>query len=229
MSWRRRSSRTALAWLHRTCGVERRNTNVEELTKNNTADLFTEHRERSRSQGNFDLESWMVRMVTTESFRTALPVEQVVSILSSNSRQDVHDNTSLRQRPRPHGFALMPPWASRHIGGSRSIPSVHRCPQGKAVGCPNAPQATTSRKQDSDTCRKSEREEPVQHCDACLGPTCWRPEDLAPRSELLHPTANSHRQQTEETFAEPAKTLCRAHLATCSALEQSEILAGELQ
>ena len=76
MSWRRRSSRTALAWLHRTCGVERRNTNVEELTKNNTADLFTEHRERSRSQGNFDLESWMVRMVTTESFRTALPVEQ---------------------------------------------------------------------------------------------------------------------------------------------------------
>ena len=56
-----------------------------------------------------------------------------------------------------------------------------------------------------------------------------RPEDLAPRAELLHLTANSHRQQTEETFAEPAKTLCRAHLATCSALEQSEILAGELQ
>ena len=46
---------------------------------------------------------------------------------------------------------------------------------------------------------KSEREEPVQYCDACLGPTCWRPEDLAlaPRAELLHLTANSHRQQTE--------------------------------
>ena len=43
MSSRRRSSRTALAGLHRTCRVERRNTNVEELTKNNTADLFTEH------------------------------------------------------------------------------------------------------------------------------------------------------------------------------------------
>ena len=31
-------------------------------------------------------------------------------------------------------FALMPPWASRQIGRSRSIHTVHRCPQGKAVG-----------------------------------------------------------------------------------------------
>ena len=48
------------------------------------------------------------------------------------------DNKSLRPRPRPHDskttpatkgwrFALVPPWASRHIGGSRSIPTVHRC------------------------------------------------------------------------------------------------------
>ena len=32
----------------------------------------------------------------------------------------------------------MPPWASRHIGGSQSLPTVHRCPQGKAVGNPKS-------------------------------------------------------------------------------------------
>ena len=47
-----------------------------------------------------------------------------------------------RPRPRPHDFtttpttkgwrlAMMPPWASTHIGGSRSMPTVHRCPPGK--------------------------------------------------------------------------------------------------
>ena len=33
-------------------------------------------RDRSRSQGNLDFESWKVRFVMTESFRTALPVAQ---------------------------------------------------------------------------------------------------------------------------------------------------------
>ena len=72
-----------------------------------------------------------------------------LSILSSKSWQNVHDNTSFRPRPWPHDFkttpttkgwrfALMPPWASRHIGGSRSIHTVHRCPQGKAVGSPKS-------------------------------------------------------------------------------------------
>ena len=97
----------------------------------------------------------------------ALPVEQSVSILSANIGQNVHDNTSLRPRPRQHDFnttpttkgwrfALMPPWASRHICGSRSIHTIHRCPQGNAVGSPNAPQASTSRKQDSHTYTKTE-------------------------------------------------------------------------
>ena len=63
----KRSSSTALARLHRACTVERQNTNIEELTKHNTADLFTKHRERSRSQGSLAFESWMVRVVTTES------------------------------------------------------------------------------------------------------------------------------------------------------------------
>ena len=39
----RRSSRTTPARLHRACTVERLNSNVEELTKHNTADLFTKH------------------------------------------------------------------------------------------------------------------------------------------------------------------------------------------
>ena len=63
----RRSSRTTPARLHRACTVERLHTNIEELTKHNTADLFTKHLERSRSQGNLDHKSWMVRKVTTEN------------------------------------------------------------------------------------------------------------------------------------------------------------------
>ena len=43
ISSRRRSSRTTPARLHRTCTVERFNTNIQELTKNNTADLFTKN------------------------------------------------------------------------------------------------------------------------------------------------------------------------------------------
>ena len=39
----RRSSRTTSARLHRACTVERLNTNIEELTKQNIADLFTKH------------------------------------------------------------------------------------------------------------------------------------------------------------------------------------------
>ena len=39
----RRSSRTTPARLHRACTVERLNSNIEELTKHNTADLFTKH------------------------------------------------------------------------------------------------------------------------------------------------------------------------------------------
>ena len=50
ISSRRRSLRTAPARLHRTCTMERHNTNLEELTKNNTADLFTKHRNGLRTQ-----------------------------------------------------------------------------------------------------------------------------------------------------------------------------------
>ena len=35
---------------HRTCTMERHNTSLEELTKNNTADLFTKHRNELRTQ-----------------------------------------------------------------------------------------------------------------------------------------------------------------------------------
>ena len=54
--------------------------------------------------------------------------------------------TSIKTTPTTKGwrFALMSPWASRHIGGSWSIPTIQRCPQGKAVGSPKAPQSTTT-------------------------------------------------------------------------------------
>ena len=50
ISSRRRSSRTTPARLHRACTVERLNTSLEELTKNNTADLFTKHLDELRTQ-----------------------------------------------------------------------------------------------------------------------------------------------------------------------------------
>ena len=50
ISSRRRSLRTTPARLHRNCTVVRRNTNLDELTKNNTADLFTKHRNGLRTQ-----------------------------------------------------------------------------------------------------------------------------------------------------------------------------------
>ena len=50
ISSRRRSSRTTPARLHRDCTVERLNTNLEEFTKNNTADLFTKHLDELRTQ-----------------------------------------------------------------------------------------------------------------------------------------------------------------------------------
>ena len=50
ISSRRRSSRTTPARLHRTCATERHNTNLEELTKNNTADLYTKHLDGLRTQ-----------------------------------------------------------------------------------------------------------------------------------------------------------------------------------
>ena len=64
----------------------------------------------------------------------------------------VHDHMTSRQHQPQQGwrFALMPPWASRHVG-SGSKPTVHRCPQGKVVGSPNAPQTRTIRQQDSNT------------------------------------------------------------------------------
>ena len=55
--------------------------------------------------------------------------------LTECSRQHISPTTKCWR------FALMPPWASRHIGGSQSIPTVHRCPKGKAVG---GPKCTTS-------------------------------------------------------------------------------------
>ena len=154
----RRSSSTTPARLHRACTVERLNTNLEELTKHNTADLFTKHGEGSRSQGNLDLESsGDDRGACKHRFQSG----RRVRILSSSIWQKVHD-TSVRLRPWPRDFkttqttkdwrfALMLPWASTHIGGSRSIPKVHRCPQGKVVGSPKAPQTITTRQQDSNT------------------------------------------------------------------------------
>ena len=41
ISSRRRSLRTTPARLHRACTIEWHNKNLEELTKNNTADLYT--------------------------------------------------------------------------------------------------------------------------------------------------------------------------------------------
>ena len=46
----RRRSRTTPARLHRACTVERLNTNIEELTKHNTADLFTKNLDGLRIQ-----------------------------------------------------------------------------------------------------------------------------------------------------------------------------------
>ena len=37
-------------WLHRACTVERLNTNIEELTKHDTADRFTKHRNGLRTE-----------------------------------------------------------------------------------------------------------------------------------------------------------------------------------
>ena len=50
ISLRQRSSRTTPARLHRTCTMERHNTNLKELTKNINADLFTKHRNGLRTQ-----------------------------------------------------------------------------------------------------------------------------------------------------------------------------------
>ena len=52
--------------------------------------------------------------------------------LTDCSRQHISPTTSKTTRLQDYTtkgwrFALMPPWASRHIGGSRSMPTVHRC------------------------------------------------------------------------------------------------------
>ena len=62
------------AWQHNS-GYEK-NVCREDNTQISSRNIWMD-RERSRSQGNLDHESWKVRMVTTESFRTAFPVEQV--------------------------------------------------------------------------------------------------------------------------------------------------------
>ena len=65
--------------------------------------------------------------------------------------QNVHDHTSLRPRPRPHDFktapttkgwrfALMPPWASRHIGGSGQYPRYTDARKGRPWAAQTAPQ-----------------------------------------------------------------------------------------
>ena len=83
-------------------------------------------------------------------------------------------NTPLRPRPRhmtsrqhqpKKGLALCfdATLASRHIGGYWSIPTVHRCPQGKAVGSPNS---ITTRQQDSEPYRTPQ--------DVCQTLTWWR-------------------------------------------------------
>ena len=61
----------------------------------------------------------------------------------------VHDHMTSRQHQQQYGwrFTLRPPWASRHMGGSRSMPTVHRCPQGKAW----VAQKHHTRQQDSNT------------------------------------------------------------------------------
>ena len=54
-----------------------------------------------------------------------------------------HLTECARQRISPitsktHDFKTTP--ATRHIAGSWSVPTAHRCPQGKVVGSPTAPQ-----------------------------------------------------------------------------------------
>ena len=61
---------------------------------------------------------------------------------ASHLSDHVHDHMTFQKTP------------SKHIGGSRSRPKVHRCMQGKAVRGPKAPRTTTTRQQDKNTLLK---------------------------------------------------------------------------
>ena len=77
--------------------------------------------------------------------------------LTDCSRQHISTTTSKTTRLQDYTtkgwrFALMPPWASRHIGGSRSMPTVHRCRKdGRPWVALKAPQTTMTRQQDTHT------------------------------------------------------------------------------
>ena len=69
----------------------------------------------------------------------------MLSVLTTTHLSDHvqdHMTSRLHQPQKVGAFALRPPWASRRIGGSRSIPTAHRCPQGEAVGSPKHLQTT---------------------------------------------------------------------------------------
>ena len=80
--------------------------------------------------------------------RSRAPILCVFSVATSDR---MCPNTSLRPRPRPHNFKTAPATKALALCLNatlgRSMPTVHRCPQGKAVGWPNS---TTTRQQDSD-------------------------------------------------------------------------------
>ena len=149
ISSRRRSSRTTPARLHST--RETHNTNLEEhhtpyLRTKMFGGIENAVVRKETWTSNPGWYTWWRMRACEQRFQTS----RSVSILSSNIWQNVHDNASLRPRPRhvtsrqhqPQKgwrFALVPLWASRHIGGFWSIPTVDRCPQGKAVGSPTAP------------------------------------------------------------------------------------------
>ena len=122
-------------------------------------------------------------MMTIESFVTALPVEQELRELSvptsgrmfttTHLSDHVLDKHYFKTTPttKDWRFVLMPFWASWLMSGSRSIPTVHRCPQGKAVCSPIATQGTTGRKQDS-------------HIYTAAEPVRWTPQIYDATSEL---------------------------------------------
>ena len=151
-------------------------------------------------------------MTTIESFVTALPVEQEFRELSvptsgrmfttTHLSDHVLDKHYFKTTPttKDWRFVLMPFWASWLMSGSRSIPTVHRCPQGKAVCSPIATQGTTGRKQDS-------------HIYTAAEPVRWTRQSKTQRQSLTtrsgyesFPGAETFRNQQEVPQEVPQET-----------------------
>ena len=150
-------------------------------------------------------------MVTTESFRTALPVEQGCKYSQFQqstecSRQHISPTTS-----KTTWVCLD---ATLGVKAHRWVPGQYPRYTDARKGRPWVAQMHHKRQQAANKTQTLVEKVNVKSMCSTATHVSDRPEDLAPRAELLHPTANSQRQQTEETFADPAKTLCRAHFAT---------------